>query len=160
MHQLLMDAFQSVAAALAANHRNAHADVMVIACCPTICRGRLGDLLIAVQRTLPHARLGIQDMTPVEALAALDRGEVCLAILPGGLNPRYASLKLWEEPVRVVGNPSLATIQTRGHSKDRSLELFGPSEPVGRRLSCDGPVTERNHSLLQIAAHWPSCRSS
>lgn len=75
---------------------------LAIGSCPSICRNRLGDLLLRFARAWPGVDLGVQELPRRGLLTALRSGRLALAVLPGELQPGLASLPLWTDSVVIA----------------------------------------------------------
>lgn len=73
-----------------------------VGCFASICRDRLADELLQFSRICPHVDIGVHEMGRGALLAGLRRGDLSLAVLPGGDEAGTRSQEVWHDRVMVA----------------------------------------------------------
>ncbi|MBX3566049.1 MAG: LysR family substrate-binding domain-containing protein [Sphingomonas sp.] len=75
---------------------------LAVGCFASICRDRLADELLEFSRVCPKVDIGVHEMGRGALLASLRRGDLSLAVLPGGDEPGTRSQEVWHDRVMVA----------------------------------------------------------
>lgn len=87
------------------HHDDGGGSALAVGCFASICRGRLGDRLVAFAQRCPAVDIGVQEMARSELLAGARDGALALAVLPGGPRQELCSTRLWDDRAMLAMAP-------------------------------------------------------